>query len=242
MATSAQTAGANDSEFVSLVSHQLRTPITALSWSMETLLGQTLGPLNDKQQAFLRDMLRRSIELDDTIRLMLMISKVDAGTLPIEPTRIDVSALFGEILEVYKPFADKESLTVSADAAPGLSLVSDAASIKEIVSNFVSNAIRYTPRGGTVRVSARIDGDRVIIDVTDTGYGIPVDQQHKIFSKFFRADNAQKVAPTGTGLGLFLSRLLADRIGARISFVSRLNAGTTFTLDVPRDASLELTK
>lgn len=222
------------SEFVSLASHQLRAPLTAIRWSMEMLLGDTFGAVSDEQKKVMGETMRYAIDLGETIDLMLMISRIEAGKHHVERVDVDMGAFVTDLLEVHRPSAlEKKIALESVLPKTPLTLRTDAASLKEVVSNLVSNAVRYTPEGGKVTVTVTAGKTSARIDVTDTGYGIPAHEQEKIFSKFFRAQNAMKKVPNGTGLGLYLAHSLAELLGGTLSFVSAVNKGTTFSIELP---------
>lgn len=220
------------SEFVSLASHQLRTPLTAIRWSMEMLLNDTPGKASE-QKELVSETMRYAIDMCDTIETMLIISRIEAGKIQASPVPLELPPFLREILDLHKSQADSKRLTLHLEAPEKLAISTDPTYLREVVTNLVSNAIRYTPDGGAITVSAAKDGGTVSLAVADNGLGIPPHEQEKIFSKFFRAANAMKSVPNGTGLGLYLAHSLTQMLGGTIGFTSAVGKGTTFTLKLP---------
>ncbi len=225
------------SEFISLASHQLRTPLTALRLSLELLSKGRFGPLTEEQENIVQSGLRYAVALAETIHTMLSISRVEVGKASIDATAIHVQEFLREISKELSYSASQKSLQVVVDCPEDIVIHTDKNFLKEIIANLTSNAIRYTPEKGRIEIRALVVENNLKISVQDNGYGIPAEAQERIFQKFFRADNAQKKVPDGTGLGLYLVQSLVSIIGGRISFVSEENKGTTFTLSLPYSPS-----
>lgn len=228
------------SEFMSLASHQLRTPLTSVRWAIGRLHKLLLPRLTDAEARLFTTSKSAIAHMADSIDTMLQISRVEAGKITPRAAAVDVGALLRKLVESRRDDAAKAGLAVTVDDGGGIAVETDARMLEEIVVNLLSNSIKYTPAGGTVALSAEMGGNgEVAIRVRDTGYGIPVHQQKRIFTKFFRADNVLRMHTDGTGLGLYLSYRLAQLIGARLSFASKENEGTTFTLAIPMAATAE---
>jgi PAS domain S-box-containing protein len=220
------------SEFVSLASHQLRTPLTAIRWSMEMLLNDTPGNVSEQKQ-MLSETMRYAIEMCDTIETMLIVSRIEAGKIEPTPAALDLRKFLDEIRDLQAGEATKKRIDLTLRCPAELAISTDPMYLREIVGNLVSNALRYTPEGGSVTIAGERKGKNVEMSVRDTGYGIPPHEREKIFSKFFRAGNAMKKVPNGTGLGLYLARQLTELLGGTIGFISEVGKGTTFTLIIP---------
>ncbi len=218
------------SEFMSLASHQLRTPLTSIRWSLGRLAKQVKERMDDKE-ARLLDTARDAVaHMANSIDTMLSISRIEAGKITLKNIAVDLSVLLETVVSAHKELAEKGSLTLTVDCPAGLSVTSDQNLLEEILVNLVSNAIKYTPAGGTVALRAATDDEVVTIDVADTGYGNPLQQHKKIFTKVFRGENILRFHTDGTGLGLYLSHRLVELLGGELTFFSRENQGTTFTL------------
>ncbi len=182
-------------------------------------------------------MLKRSMEyvvhMAETIHTMLNISRLEAGKLNIIPREIALNEIITEITSDYVLECQRRHQVVEQVCDANLKITTDAPLIKEAISNLFGNAIKYTPDNGKVSIKVESDAQRVRINITDTGYGIPQHQQEKIFTKFFRAENVMKKETSGTGLGLYLVHSIVQLLHGSVSFVSKENEGTTFTIDLP---------
>lgn len=221
------------SEFVSLASHQLRTPLTAIRLVIGALQRGEAGQLTPDGSELVKRSMEYIVNMAETIHTMLNISRLEAGKLTIKPADILLLPFLQQIVSDYKLETERRKQTLSLECPDTLTIRSDTPLLKEVIGNLVNNAIKYTPEGGTIGVTARTDNQRIIMTVRDSGYGIPVSEQPKIFTKFFRAENVVKRETSGTGLGLYLVKSLVDFLHGTISFTSLENEGTTFTISLP---------
>jgi signal transduction histidine kinase len=222
-------------EFLALASHQLRTPISAISWFSEMLLHGDVGKLSDEQREHIEQIdesNKRSAAIVDAI---LMVSNLQGGTLHVRLEPVDIPALCHEVIaQELKKQQDSRKLEINEQYAPQFKKVhADAALARVIVRNLISNAIKYTPDGGRVQIAASQDEHAIRIAVSDSGYGIPKNEQNKIFAKLFRASNIKTKDTDGTGLGLFIVKAILEQVGGRITFESEENKGSTFTVLLP---------
>jgi signal transduction histidine kinase len=221
-------------EFVSLASHQLRTPLTSVSWFTEMLLNKEVGGLNEKQKEYLSEIYignRRMIDLVDDI---LNTSRIDMGTLAVDPKIISLPEIAESVLEELAPLINSKELRVVKNYEDGLPKINaDPEHMRIVMQNLISNSMKYTPPKGLMEVSLGRDGDGVLIKIKDSGYGIPKEQQAKIFTKMFRADNIRTRDTEGTGLGLYIARAIVRQSGGKIWFESKENKGTTFYVSFP---------
>lgn len=233
-------------EFISLASHQMRTPLTAINWYTEMLLGGDAGVLNTKQEAYFREIYSASNKINKIIKSFLRILRIEAGVQKKNLASTDLVAVAQSILSELKLESDNRNIHVTENYDASIPRVmTDADLIRIIMHNFVSNAIKYSRGGGEVEVALKsvpmgdvvtgktVERDSVLVSVRDSGIGIPEYSKEKIFTKFFRADNAQKSDPNGNGLGLYMSRMMAELIGSVIWFDSKEGEGTTFYALVP---------
>lgn len=223
---------ATKSEFMSLASHQLRTPLTALRWMLGRLAARR-ADADDDEAKLLRDGKAAAVRMSETIDTMLQISRIESGEAKPQRADIPLRALLERILEQYARDAEAKRQRRRLDCPADVRLHTDPHFLEEILSNLIGNAFKYTPEGGRIAVRAARTGGAVRIAVEDTGYGIPLHQQPWIFRKFFRGDNVAALDTAGTGLGLYLAYLLTNLLDGRISFVSTEGQGTTFTLEFP---------
>jgi PAS domain S-box-containing protein len=225
---------ATKSEFMSLASHQLRTPLTAVRWT----LGKLERSFSDRATEFERHMMeegrKAASKMTETIDTMLQISRIEAGTVELRQESMELLPCIRGVWEAFEINARAKRQNVRIDCPERLKLQTDAHFLHEILSNLFSNAVKYTPAGGDISIQAAELHGSVRIEVTDTGYGIPGHQQSKIFRKFFRGDNVVSRDTQGTGLGLYLVSLMTSLLHGTISFRSKEGEGTTFTLMLPR--------
>jgi PAS domain S-box-containing protein len=222
-------------EFVSLASHQLRTPISAMKWNIELFSSASEGKLTKLQSEYLEKISHNVARMDLLIDDFLNVSKLELGTLTPEYVQIDLIPFIGGIQDEYSAIAEKKNVRIEIDWSQVNGVViSDSHLLHMIVSNLVGNAVKYTPAGGVVRVNARFDADHVVFTISDTGIGIPAEEQEMLFSKLFRATNAKGQAIEGTGLGLYVVQEAVHVLGGKITFVSSEGRGTSFTVVLPK--------
>ena len=220
-------------EFVASVSHELRTPLTSIHGYLELLLDDDAGELTEEQRTFLSTVSRNSERLLRLVGELLLVAQVDAGKLELVLDELDFGALVRESVESARPCAEAKGihLEVSADAVPPLD--GDRVRLGQLLDNVVSNALKFTTDGGRVEVSLTHRDGSAVLEVSDTGIGIPAGEQAQVFQRFFRSTAATERAIQGTGLGRSIARAIAASHGGGISFESIEGAGTTFRVDLP---------
>lgn len=235
-------------EFVTLASHQLRTPLSAINWYTEMLIHEDKGKVSPPQKKYLEAVYHSSQRMVDLVNALLNVSRIDTGTFVVEPKKINVAELFNSVIEETAPDIKSRGLTLVKhydERVPPVT--SDPKLIRIVLQNLLSNAMKYTKVGKiTITVTrpktpivpvAEVD-QYLLLSVADTGCGIPAAQQGSIFTKLFRADNARNVDPDGSGLGLYIAKAVVDRSGGRIWFSSEENKGTTFFVLLPMESKL----
>ena len=223
------------SEFMSLASHQLRTPPSIISWYTETLQSGDLGPINEKQADYLKEIYKANRRMIAIINSLLNISRIEMGTFAISIQKIDVKDIIDEtIKELTSRFNRKIELKKNYDPDLG-PYNADPNIVQIIIDNLLSNSFKYSPPENTkIEITAKIEGDSLLLSVKDNGIGIPAKDQSMVFEKLFRADNAAPVNPDGTGLGLYMiKKIIVEGLGGKIWFDSRENAGATFYVSLP---------
>jgi PAS domain S-box-containing protein len=222
------------SEFVSLASHQLRTPLSAINWYTEMLLNGDAGKITAKQKEYLNEVYHGSQRMVALVNALLNVSRIDLGTFAIEPqpTRIQEIATIA-LKELEPQIRQKRIRMISTVAKDIPTLPLDPKLILIILQNLLSNAVKYTPSKGTVTLRISRDAKCLTIEVQDTGYGIAKQDHSRMFQKLFRADNVRERVPDGTGLGLYIVKSILEQSGGKISFTSELGKGTIFRAILP---------
>ncbi|MEI8229744.1 MAG: ATP-binding protein [Candidatus Peregrinibacteria bacterium] len=217
-------------EYISLASHQLRTPLTEIRWALSNL---KQGSLPQEQRMIVEAAHQAAGHMAETIKAMLTISHMETGELKPEPTDAVLQSVFNDILHLYDTMRQEKALKLTVDCPESIRMHADAQLLKEILSNLVTNAYKYTPAGGSVRIAVRKDAEHVTIEIADTGCGIPQSDQRRVSEKFFRASNVLHQEQEGSGIGLHMTYALTKLLGGTISFVSQEGKGTTFSLSFP---------
>jgi PAS domain S-box-containing protein len=228
-------------EFVALVSHELRTPLTSIVGYVELLLERDSGEISEEQERYLKVVARNSRRLQRLVGDLLFVARYHAGKFEIELSKIDVGALGRDCVVAALPDAQASGVGLVCAVEGPIVMSGDQLRIAQLLDNLVSNAIKFTPRGGQVEVRARGERGEIVIEVADTGTGIAKEQQEHLFERFFRTPDATKQAIQGTGLGLAISRAIVEAHGGTIEVDSTENVGTTFRATFPQAAApLEL--
>lgn len=221
-------------EFISMASHQLRTPLTSVKGYLSMVLEGEAGDITETQRDFLEYAFNGSQRMVGLIADLLNVSRMSAGRFMIETKSVDLAKMVTEEVNQLQPHAKEKGLTLSftppETAVPSMEL--DETKTRQVVMNFVDNAIYYT-KAGSITVTLKVVGKRVEVRVADTGIGVPEDARKHLFTKFFRAGNAQATRPDGTGLGLFLAKRVIEDQGGTIIFESTEGKGSTFGFSFP---------
>jgi PAS domain S-box-containing protein len=218
-------------EFVALVSHELRTPLTSIRGYLELISEDS--NLTDEQHTFIETIDRNAQRLQRVVGDLLFVAQVEAGKLTLEQGAVDLNSVVEEAVHAAQPSADAKSiaLTIDLDALP--TIQGDRARLAQVLDNFVSNAIKFTPSGGRVNVTTCALPGEIEIIVSDTGMGIPANELPFLFQRFFRAERAASRAIPGTGLGLAIAKAIVAGHGGRIRVASAEGTGTTFRVILP---------
>jgi PAS domain S-box-containing protein len=227
------------SEFISLASHQLRTPLSAIKTYTHMLNDGYMGDLNEAQKKSLETIIGAANRMNELISTLLNITRIESGTIAISPRLLHLEKTAIEVTHEVELLAKTKliKLAVKVKGKASTAVRTDSLIVKEVIINLVSNAIKYTPDNGNVTIVIHPRRSDILVEVSDSGWGIPKLAQDQIFTKFFRAQNIVKRETTGTGLGLYLVKGLLDALGGRIWFVSSENKGTSFFFTLPRTKS-----
>jgi len=222
------------SEFVSLASHQLRTPLSAVNWYAEMLLNGDAGKINENQRKYLEEIYHGNQRMVALVNSLLNVSRIELGTLAINIKPTNLTKLANSVLTELRPKIKNKKLKVTKKYDSRLPKIKvDPKLMRIVFQNLLSNAVKYTPLGGKVRLNITKRQSAILITVADTGYGIPKNQQAKVFTKLFRGDNVRTKQTEGTGLGLYIVKAVVKEAGGKIWFKSQENKGTTFYVTLP---------
>jgi signal transduction histidine kinase len=219
-------------EFVSLASHQLRTPLSAINWYAEMLINTTCKP--PLQKKYLNEIYQSNQRMINLVNSLLNISRLEMGTFIIEPEECDILKIIDTIITELTPKLKEKKINFKKNynlTIPSIKL--DPKLIRIIFQNLLHNAIKYNKTGGEIELEINQKSNDLHIAVRDTGIGIPKQQQQNIFLKFFRADNVRQTETEGTGLGLYLVKSIVTKIGGKIWFKSKENKETIFFITIP---------
>jgi PAS domain S-box-containing protein len=227
-------------EFVALVSHELRTPLMSIRGYLELVLDGEAGDLTDEQRQFLGVVERNAHRLLALVGDLLFLAQVEAGKLSLEIGAVDLSSIAAETVETARPLAEEKGVTLTLASGPLPLLAGDRGRLTQLLDNLVSNGIKFTPSGGRVDVRVRGEHGSAVVEIRDTGMGIPAAEQQHLFERFFRTSKATEQAIPGTGLGLAISKAIVEAHGGQIAVASEEGAGSTFRVALPiRQAQAE---
>jgi signal transduction histidine kinase len=218
-------------EFVALISHELRTPLTSIFGYLELTLYD--GNLSEEQRGFLDvigDNADRLLRLVDNL---LFVARLEAGKFEVRPGELDLAAVAGQSLAEIGPRAAEKGIELTYEADVAAPVQADKGRMFEVLDHLVSNAIKFTPAGGAVRVSVAPVNGVVRLEVADTGVGIAADDQQRLFERFFRTSIAAEQQIPGTGLGLYIVRAIVEAHGGSIKVRSEPGEGTAFCVELP---------
>jgi len=222
------------SEFINIVSHQLRSPLTNIKWTFEVMASEEFEVPAEKQEEYfvnVKENIARMVELIDDL---LIVSKIEQGSFSIAKREISLKDLIEDLVERYKVFAEASRIKLNFYSQENIpKVLADPSLLKIVTENLIDNAIRYTKGGGIVEIKLIKEKDKVLFAIKDSGVGIPQKEQKYIFQKFFRAENISKERTRGSGLGLYVCKSILDKLGGQIWFKSQLGKGTTFYFKLP---------
>jgi signal transduction histidine kinase len=219
------------SEFVSIVSHQLRAPLSSLRWALEVFL--KTDP-SENQKKYLKLMQESNERMLRLVNDLLNVSRIEQGRLSLRKEKINLAKIIKEVIKEFHFLAKASNVEISfrkeGDLPP---VLADEDKIRMVIQNLLSNALQYSRGRGEITIRLRKQKDNLLFEISDTGVGIPKKQQKRIFEKFFRANNVLKYQTKGTGLGLFIAKAIIDNSGGKIWFKSKEGKGSTFYFTLP---------
>lgn len=228
-------------EFVSLAAHQLRTPLSAIKWTLRMLLDGDLGEITKEQGEFIEKTYRSNERMITLINDLLDVTRIEEGRYLYKPVLTDLRDVVQFVINSYQGEIKRKKLILEfkkpEEKIPKIKL--DVEKIRLAIQNILDNAIRYTKTGGKVTISLNYVKKKIELSIKDTGIGVSEDQKDRIFTKFFRAANVIRMETEGSGLGLFIAKNIIEAHGGKIWFESEENKGTTFYITLPVEKEFE---
>jgi len=220
-------------DFVATVSHELRTPLTSMMGFLEMIREGEAGELNDEQKRFLAIVYRSSERLQRLVGDLLFVARLDANGLQLQFGEAQLDEIVRDTVESTAALARARGVELVAELDPVPPVTGDRERLAQLIGNLVSNALKFTPAGGRVIARTFLDGSYAVVEIQDTGIGIPRAEQSRLFQRFFRSSTATEQAIPGTGLGLVISKAIAEAHGGTIGVTSAPGEGTCFRVQIP---------
>ena len=223
-------------EFMGLVAHELRTPLSSIVGYVDELRDGGVGALNEEQARFLEVVARNAERLRLLVDDLLFMARAEAGHAALDRADVDLAQLAAEALEAAMCGAGEKKLELTLRSDRAVHVAGDRRRLAQAIDNLLSNAIKFTPAGGRIEVAVEVRGGEAAVAVSDTGMGIAADELPHVFGRFYRTSGAEAASIPGTGLGLGITRAIAEAHGGLLEVESKLGAGTTFTIRIPLEA------
>jgi len=222
------------SEFVGIASHQLRTPLTNIKFSIEYLTSGRIGQLDPRQEEQFKIISQSNERMLKLVSNLLDLSRIEEGQLVVERKPVSLTEITQSVLSELEPTIKEKNINITTEMASLPPVVGDPSRLRMTIQNLIDNSIKYNHPGGRVKITSKIKNkDSVIWQITDTGTGIPKKDRKKVFQKFYRGQQNSKEHSYGTGLGLYIVKAVIEQLGGQISFISNENEGTTFWFTLP---------
>ena len=223
------------SEFISVVAHQLRTPLSGIKWTLNLLQNGDLGHLSAEQKKFLAKAYESNDRMIGLVNDLLGADRIDSGKARYLFAPLDITEMIESVLYEVASQAKTREVAISFKKPP-VSLPpvqGDAERLRAVLQNLLENAVKYSRPEGSIALTLSVEKEMALVSIKDNGIGIPKDEQEHIFSRFFRAKNAVKVETDGSGLGLYIAKAIIERHGGKIWFEGKENEGVTFSFTIP---------
>jgi len=222
------------SDFVSMVSHEIRSPINSLLMQLKIILDGLAGETTPKQREILERATEKMLNLNNLVTELLDLSRIESGLVAHEKELVDVAGLLDEQKTFHTPYAQKKQMSIELTIEKNLpKILANPRHMDEVLSNLITNAIKYSPEGGTIRISAEVKNEYLGIEVADSGFGIPEEDLDKIFTRFYRVKDSNTRTIHGTGLGLAIVKSIIDSLHGSITVKSAPGEGTEFSILLP---------
>lgn len=222
------------SDFVSMVSHEIRSPINSLLMQLKIILDGLAGDVTDKQREILERASDKMLNLNNLVTELLDLSRIESGLVTHEKERVDIATLLQEQVTFHQPYASKKKICINLEIEGQLPFIlANPRHLEEVFSNLITNAIKYSPEGRAIKLYAAIKNEYLQIRIIDSGFGIREEDIEKIFTRFYRVKDENTRTIHGTGLGLAIVKSIIDSMHGTITVHSELDNGTEFTIMLP---------
>lgn len=225
----------DQSRFLSMVIHALRTPLAGSMWTFKMLLDGDMGSFTDEQKKIIKTAYERTEQMADLMDEAILANQENIWDFQYKMEKIDIEKLLEKVISEFFEEARIKNVRIILDhpAVTPLYINADLSKLALAFQNLIGNAIKYNKEGGEIIIELNQENNKLNIEIRDTGIGIPDESKDKIFTEFFRAQNAKEATPKGTGLGLFTAKNIIERHGGSITYTSILGQGTTFLIELP---------
>jgi len=221
-------------EFINIVTHQLRSPLTNLKWAIDFLLTDELEISQEKKIEYFKILKENTFQMGELIDNLLFVSRIEQKKLPFKKEEISLEDLIKKLIKECQPFLQATDIELTCQVQKDLpKIFTNPSQIKLVLDNLLNNAIRYSKKKGKVEIQAVKKNKNLNFQIKDNGVGIPKEDQKYIFQKFFRAVNAFRYQTQGSGLGLYITKLIVENLGGKIGFQSEEDKGSTFWFTIP---------
>lgn len=221
-------------EFVSIVSHQLRSPLSNLKMTLDLLMSRKIGSIKEEQVDYFKILKDNSDRMEAIVSDLLIVSRIETEKFFLKKENFSLADLVERTIKNFEIYAKSSNIEISLEFPKDLPKVfADSSKIQLVVENLLDNAIKYTPKKGSVKITLEKNDQKVFFKIKDSGFGIPSQDKKYIFKKFFRADNAVRHQTQGSGLGLYIAKSIIEKSGGKINFDSGQSKGTLFWFTLP---------
>lgn len=222
------------SEFVSIVSHQLRSPLSNLKWAIELLMSGRSDSVTEKQLEYFKVLKENSDRMLELVSDLLTVSRIETAKLSLRKEKVSLVEPIKELIKEFKPFAEASNVEIEFKAQEKLpEVLIDLSQVKLVIENFLDNAIRYIKERGKIAIKLEKRDKNIYFEIKDNGVGIPKEDQKYISQKFFRSRNVLRHQTQGSGLGLYIAKSIIDKSKGKMGFKSQEGAGSTFWFTLP---------